>query len=107
MRERVRPGYWIESDDARAAHALAVLKRIHDAVAPLAVGRTDEDLRVADYAAVRQAGYPAYLGGPVRLPVREMGVTSRRPDRALGPARDCRLDLAAACSDSKLVNEMP
>jgi 3-hydroxyacyl-CoA dehydrogenase / enoyl-CoA hydratase / 3-hydroxybutyryl-CoA epimerase len=64
VRERVRPGYWIDSPDARACQALAALKRIHDAVAPLAVGRTDEDLRVADYAAVRKAGYPAYLGGP-------------------------------------------
>lgn len=63
-RERVRPGYWVESDDPQARRALAALRRIHDAVAPLAVGRTDEDLRVADYAAVRQAGYPAYLGGP-------------------------------------------
>ena len=64
VRERVQRGYWIEGDDARAARALAVLTRIHDAVAPLGVGRTDEDLRVADYAAVSQAGYPAYLGGP-------------------------------------------
>jgi 3-hydroxyacyl-CoA dehydrogenase / enoyl-CoA hydratase / 3-hydroxybutyryl-CoA epimerase len=63
-RERVRPGYWVESDDPQARRALAALRRIHDAVAPLAVGRTDEDLRLADYAAVRQAGYPAYLGGP-------------------------------------------
>ena len=29
-----------------------------------AAGRSEEELRVADYAAVRQAGYPAYLGGP-------------------------------------------
>ena len=36
VREHVRPGYWIESNDARAAQALAALKRIHDAVAPLA-----------------------------------------------------------------------
>jgi 3-hydroxyacyl-CoA dehydrogenase / enoyl-CoA hydratase / 3-hydroxybutyryl-CoA epimerase len=64
VRERALPGYWIESEDARAALALSVLKRIYDAVAPLAAGHTDEDLRVADYAAVRQAGYPAYLGGP-------------------------------------------
>ena len=64
VRERVQPGYWIESEDGRAAQALATLKRVHDAVAPLVVGRTDEDLRVADYAAVAQAGYPAYLGGP-------------------------------------------
>src|SRR5208337_4621019 len=63
-RERVRPGYWVESDDPQARRALAALRRIHDAVAPLAEGRTDEELRVADYAAVRQAGFPAYLGGP-------------------------------------------
>ncbi len=64
VRERERPGYWVEGDDPRAAAALAVLARIHAALAPLAVGRSDEDLRVADYAAVTKAGYPAYLGGP-------------------------------------------
>ncbi len=63
-RERVRPGYWVESDDPQARRALAALRRIHDAVAPLAEGRTDEELRVADYGAVRRAGFPAYLGGP-------------------------------------------
>ena len=30
----------------------------------LAAGQSEEALRVADYAAVTQAGYPAYLGGP-------------------------------------------
>jgi 3-hydroxyacyl-CoA dehydrogenase / enoyl-CoA hydratase / 3-hydroxybutyryl-CoA epimerase len=64
VRLREEPGYWIEDDDPRALKALATLKRMRDAVAPLAAGRTDEELRVADYAAVRQAGYPAYLGGP-------------------------------------------
>ncbi len=44
--------------------ALAILKQIHDVVAPLAEGRSREELRVADYAAVRQTGYPGYLGGP-------------------------------------------
>jgi len=77
LRERVQPGYWIESEDARAAQALAALKRIHDAVAPLVVGRADEDLRVADYAAVRQAGYPAYLGGPFAFRSAKWEVTSR------------------------------
>jgi hypothetical protein len=57
------PGRWIESDDARAHRALAVLKRIRDATAPLAVGRAETDLRVADYTAVWWAGYPAYLAG--------------------------------------------
>ena len=28
----------------------------------LAAGQDDEALRIADYAAVTQAGYPAYLG---------------------------------------------
>ena len=64
VRDRCLPGYWIDGDDPRAASARAVLAGISDAVAPLADGRTDEDLRIADYAAVRQAGYPAYLGGP-------------------------------------------
>jgi 3-hydroxyacyl-CoA dehydrogenase / enoyl-CoA hydratase / 3-hydroxybutyryl-CoA epimerase len=64
VRERDRPGYWIDGDDARAARALAILKQIHDVLAPLAEGRSPEELRVADYAAVRQTGYPGYLGGP-------------------------------------------
>jgi 3-hydroxyacyl-CoA dehydrogenase / enoyl-CoA hydratase / 3-hydroxybutyryl-CoA epimerase len=64
LREREAPGYWIEGDDARALAALAVLQRIHDAARSLAAGESDEALRVADYAAVTQAGYPAYLGGP-------------------------------------------
>jgi 3-hydroxyacyl-CoA dehydrogenase/enoyl-CoA hydratase/3-hydroxybutyryl-CoA epimerase len=63
-RERCLPGYWIAGDDARAKAARAVLARIGEAVGPLGAGRSDEELRIADYAAVRQAGYPAYLGGP-------------------------------------------
>jgi 3-hydroxyacyl-CoA dehydrogenase/enoyl-CoA hydratase/3-hydroxybutyryl-CoA epimerase len=43
---------------------MAALKDIRDAVAPLAVGRSAEELRVADYAVIRQTGYPGYLGGP-------------------------------------------
>jgi 3-hydroxyacyl-CoA dehydrogenase/enoyl-CoA hydratase/3-hydroxybutyryl-CoA epimerase len=57
-------GYWIDGDDDAATSAREGLARIQAAVAPLGEGRSDEDLRVADYAAVRQAGYPAYLGGP-------------------------------------------
>jgi 3-hydroxyacyl-CoA dehydrogenase/enoyl-CoA hydratase/3-hydroxybutyryl-CoA epimerase len=63
-RERERPGYWVESDEPRARVALAVLRRIHEAAIPLSAGSSEEDRRVADYAAVTQAGYPAYLGGP-------------------------------------------
>ena len=64
MRDRQRAGYWVESDDMQARTALAALRRIHDAAQGLAAGQADEALRVADYAAVTQAGYPAYLGGP-------------------------------------------
>jgi 3-hydroxyacyl-CoA dehydrogenase/enoyl-CoA hydratase/3-hydroxybutyryl-CoA epimerase len=64
LRERCRPGYWIEGDDPRARAARVVLERIGAAVKPLGAGSSAEELRIADYAAVRQAGYPAYLGGP-------------------------------------------
>jgi len=64
VRTGAHAGLWIEGDDARARRALAVVRRIREATAPLALGRGEEELRIADYAAVRQAGYPAYLGGP-------------------------------------------
>ena len=64
LRERQQPGYWLEGDDEAARAALGVLQRIYDAALPLAAGESDKALRVADYAAVTQAGYPAYLGGP-------------------------------------------
>lgn len=64
LRERRLPGYWIAGDDARAKTARAVLARIGAAVKPLGAGCSEEELRIADYAAVRKAGFPAYLGGP-------------------------------------------
>jgi 3-hydroxyacyl-CoA dehydrogenase/enoyl-CoA hydratase/3-hydroxybutyryl-CoA epimerase len=64
VRERQRPDFWIDGEDPRAVRALAVLEQIHAAVAPLAAGRSHEELRVADYAVIRQTGYPGYLGGP-------------------------------------------
>ncbi len=64
IRDRRQPGYWVEADDPPARSALAVLRRIRDAAQVLAAGQSEEALRVADYAAVTQAGYPAYLGGP-------------------------------------------
>ena len=64
LRQREQSGYWIDGDDPRAKRSLAILKQIHDAVSPLAEGRSAEELRVVDYAAIRQTGYPGYLGGP-------------------------------------------
>ena len=66
VRDHTRPGYWIDSavEDQRRGRALAVLDRIGEAVNPWASGRTPAELQVADYAVVRETGYPAYLGGP-------------------------------------------
>lgn len=66
VRSCVAPGYWIDGadGDSRAARARAVIDGIANAVRPLAVGRSPEELRIADYAVIREAGYPAYLGGP-------------------------------------------
>jgi 3-hydroxyacyl-CoA dehydrogenase/enoyl-CoA hydratase/3-hydroxybutyryl-CoA epimerase len=69
LRQRALPGYWVEgkdgdSGDRRQIEALALLTRISEAVAPFAALHTPEQLRIADYAVVRELGYPAYLGGP-------------------------------------------
>jgi 3-hydroxyacyl-CoA dehydrogenase/enoyl-CoA hydratase/3-hydroxybutyryl-CoA epimerase len=66
LRRRTRPGYWLNEndDDPRRRPALELMQRIGAAIAPLAEGLTPEQLRVADYAVVRELGYPAYLGGP-------------------------------------------
>ena len=58
VRDRQQPGYWIEGGDEPARAALAVLRRIHDAAHRLAAGQSGEDLRVADYAAVRRPAIP-------------------------------------------------
>jgi len=66
LRQRALPGYWVTSDDGdpRRTPALALLKQISDAVAPWTANRSPEEMRIADYAVVRELGYPAYLGGP-------------------------------------------
>jgi 3-hydroxyacyl-CoA dehydrogenase/enoyl-CoA hydratase/3-hydroxybutyryl-CoA epimerase len=66
VRQTTLPGYWVTGDDndPRRSKALALLQRISTAVAPWRANRSKEDLRIADYAAVRELGYPAYLGGP-------------------------------------------
>ena len=66
LRRRTRPGYWLQDsdDDPRRQPALDLMRRLSAAVAPLLRDLTPEQLRIADYAAVRELGYPAYLGGP-------------------------------------------
>jgi 3-hydroxyacyl-CoA dehydrogenase/enoyl-CoA hydratase/3-hydroxybutyryl-CoA epimerase len=69
LRHHALPGYWVDGKDddrgdRRRTDALALLTRIGEAVAPLGAQHTPEQLRIADYAVVRELGYPAYLGGP-------------------------------------------
>jgi 3-hydroxyacyl-CoA dehydrogenase / enoyl-CoA hydratase / 3-hydroxybutyryl-CoA epimerase len=66
VRQATLPGYWVtgDGDDPRRRKALALLRRISEAVAPWSASRSKEELRIADYAVVRELGYPAYLGGP-------------------------------------------
>ncbi|MEH2476543.1 3-hydroxyacyl-CoA dehydrogenase/enoyl-CoA hydratase/3-hydroxybutyryl-CoA epimerase [Nitrobacteraceae bacterium AZCC 2161] len=66
VRQRAQLGYWVDDEDGdpRRTAALAILRRIGDAVAPWAANRSPDELRIADYAVVRELGYPAYLGGP-------------------------------------------
>jgi 3-hydroxyacyl-CoA dehydrogenase/enoyl-CoA hydratase/3-hydroxybutyryl-CoA epimerase len=66
VRQATLPGYWVtgDGDDPRKRQALALLQRISEAVAPWSANRSHEELRIADYAVVRELGYPGYLGGP-------------------------------------------
>lgn len=71
VRRRVAPGYWIDTaDGAAAAKAIA---KITEAVAILGANLSSENLRLADYALVKEAGFPAYLGGPFTLGSRTTG----------------------------------
>lgn len=62
VRDRAGPGYWLDgADGADAGRALA---RVGEAVAPALAALGPDERRLADYAVVRETGYPAYLGGP-------------------------------------------
>jgi 3-hydroxyacyl-CoA dehydrogenase/enoyl-CoA hydratase/3-hydroxybutyryl-CoA epimerase len=65
-RHRAQPGYWVDDDidDGQRCAARAVLGEISAAVTPMAARLSIDEQRIADYAAIRDAGYPAYLGGP-------------------------------------------
>jgi 3-hydroxyacyl-CoA dehydrogenase/enoyl-CoA hydratase/3-hydroxybutyryl-CoA epimerase len=64
VRTRASGGYWLDGADPSTKAARALLEQICASVAPLAAGLSEEDRRLADYAAIREAGFPAYLGGP-------------------------------------------
>jgi 3-hydroxyacyl-CoA dehydrogenase/enoyl-CoA hydratase/3-hydroxybutyryl-CoA epimerase len=73
LRRSAGSGYWLyQSDqDPRRQPALALMQRLSKAVLPLTVDLTADQRRIADYAVVRELGYPAYLGGPCAFGQRE------------------------------------
>jgi 3-hydroxyacyl-CoA dehydrogenase/enoyl-CoA hydratase/3-hydroxybutyryl-CoA epimerase len=84
-RRRAWPGYWIDDDvaDLQRSAARAVLQEISAAVAPMAERLSTDEQRLADYATIRDAGYPAYLGGPFAF----LGRCLRRGDNKSGFSR--------------------
>ncbi len=70
VRDGSAPGFWLHevSADPRAAAAAKILQLIFIALAPLAETLSTDERRLADYAAVQEVGYPAYLGGPFTHP---------------------------------------
>lgn len=66
LRHTAGAGYWLDQNDqdSRRDPARALLQQLSEAVKPLASALTAEQRRLADYAVVRELGYPAYLGGP-------------------------------------------
>ena len=64
VRPHTQPGYWLDGAFATAQAARQALAAVSDAVAPLSEGLEPDERRLADYAVVKEAGYPAYLGGP-------------------------------------------
>jgi 3-hydroxyacyl-CoA dehydrogenase/enoyl-CoA hydratase/3-hydroxybutyryl-CoA epimerase len=65
-RRRAEPGYWVDDEiaDGQRRAARAVLQEISVALTPMADRLSTDEQRLADYAAIRDVGYPAYLGGP-------------------------------------------
>jgi 3-hydroxyacyl-CoA dehydrogenase / enoyl-CoA hydratase / 3-hydroxybutyryl-CoA epimerase len=68
VRTRAGRGLWLDdSTDGLAATAKARLDVVAEAAAKLRDGLSSDQQRMADYAIVQQAGFPAYLGGPFAM----------------------------------------
>ncbi|CAN5428650.1 hypothetical protein BH10PSE12_BH10PSE12_37070 [soil metagenome] len=68
VQSRAGAGYWIDtSSDPRAGAAKRALATIADAAGRQGGALSPQERRMADYALVTQAGFPAYLGGPFAL----------------------------------------
>lgn len=70
VQTRALPGYWIErADDPLAVDARARVEKILGIAASYARLLSPQERRIADYALVKDYGFPAYLGGPLSLSV--------------------------------------
>ena len=67
------PGYWIDDTRARLAAAACVsIQEIVEQARSLSGALSAEQQRMADFAIIEQAGFPAYLGGPFAMANREV-----------------------------------
>lgn len=64
VQSRVAAGYWLDSADRQAGDARAAVAAIAAEAGAIADHLSQEERRMADYALVVEAGFPAYLGGP-------------------------------------------
>jgi len=62
-RQTIASGYWIDGTDGAAA--AKIVAKICAAVASSCANLSVEDRRLADYAVIRETGFPSYLGGPL------------------------------------------
>ena len=74
VRMQARSGYWLDDGqaDSTAGAARAAIERICGVLEPMAARLSEEERRLADYAAIRDAGFPAYLGGPFAFRERDL-----------------------------------
>jgi 3-hydroxyacyl-CoA dehydrogenase/enoyl-CoA hydratase/3-hydroxybutyryl-CoA epimerase len=65
-------GYWLDETGVAQQQTQLVLDEISVNVASFAAVLSADEQRLADYAAIRNAGYPAYLGGPFAFRRRDL-----------------------------------
>jgi 3-hydroxyacyl-CoA dehydrogenase / enoyl-CoA hydratase / 3-hydroxybutyryl-CoA epimerase len=67
LRARASRGYWLDGD----TNARDALTAIASSVAAHGVDLDEQSARLADFAVVRETGFPAYLGGPLAFHARQ------------------------------------
>lgn len=68
VQSRIAEDYWFQSSsDPQAIEARELIYRIVAAARIAATDLSEDEKRMADYAIVKEGGFPAYLGGPFSL----------------------------------------